>query len=115
MIKQNGNNIVVRSNIMRFCRLKLDTAATYHVMSRIVDKQLVIKDLEKRYLRGLLSRLEVFSDCESRTYTILDNHFLCGAPHNISTFCCMFLRGLNYLIKRSSVGLRFYMEQRSIV
>jgi len=60
---------------MRFCRLKLDTAATYHVMSRIVDRQLVIKDLEKRYLRGLLSRLEVFSGCEARTYAILDNHF----------------------------------------
>jgi len=58
-----------------FSRLKLDTAATYHVMSRIVDKQLIIKDLEKRYLRGLLSRLEVFSGCRIRTYSILDNHF----------------------------------------
>jgi len=60
---------------MGFHRLKLDTAATYHVMSRIVDKQLIIKDLEKRYLRGLLSRLEVFTGCRIRTYAILENHF----------------------------------------
>jgi len=60
---------------MQFSRLKLDTAATYHVMSRVVDKQYIIKDLEKRYLRGLLSRLAVFTGCEVRTYAILDNHF----------------------------------------
>jgi len=60
---------------MVFHRLKLDTAATYHVMSRIVDKQLIIKDLEKCYLRGLLSRLEVFTGCKVRTFSFLDNHF----------------------------------------
>ncbi len=60
---------------MRMARLKLDTAATYHVMSRVVDGQLYIQDLEKQYLSNLLRRLETFTACEVITYAFLDNHF----------------------------------------
>ncbi len=60
---------------MRMARLKLDTAATYHVMSRIVGKQFLMGDVEKDYLRHLLRRMEVFTGCQIRTYVFLNNHF----------------------------------------
>jgi putative transposase len=60
---------------MRKARLKLEAAATYHVMSRIVDRQLLIGEREKAYLRHIMRRLEVFTGCEVKTYALMDNHF----------------------------------------
>jgi putative transposase len=60
---------------MRMARLKLDTAATYHAMSRIVGGQFLMGDVEKDYLRHLLRRMEVFTGCQVRTYAFLNNHF----------------------------------------
>jgi len=60
---------------MRMARLKLDEAATYHVMSRIVGGQFLMGDAEKDYLRHLLRRMEVFTGCRVKTYAFLSNHF----------------------------------------
>ena len=60
---------------MRSARLKLNTAATYHVMSRILEGKYCLGQDEKGYLANLMRRLEVFTGCEVRTYAFLDNHF----------------------------------------
>jgi putative transposase len=59
---------------MRMVRLKLDTAATYHVVSRIAGGQFLLGDAEKDYLQDLLRRMEVFTGCQARTYVFMDNH-----------------------------------------
>jgi hypothetical protein len=43
--------------IMRMARLKLETAATYHAMSRIVGGQFLMGDVEKDYLRQEIRRV----------------------------------------------------------
>ncbi len=53
---------------MRIARLKLDTAATYHVVSRIVGGQFLLGDAEKDYLRHLLRRMEGFTGCGCSTF-----------------------------------------------
>lgn len=60
---------------MRPHRIKLEEAATYHVMSRIIENRFIIGDIEKSYLSNLMRRLETFTGCEVRTYAFMDNHF----------------------------------------
>ncbi len=60
---------------MRSGRIKLTTAATYHVMSRASEHRFILGDAEKSYLHNLMRRLETFTGCEVRTYVFLDNHF----------------------------------------
>jgi len=61
--------------LMRYHRIKLEEAATYHVMSRVIEHRFIFGDIEKKYMSGLMRRLEVFSGCQVRTYTFLSNHF----------------------------------------
>jgi len=60
---------------MRIARLKLKTAATYHVMSRTLEGRFFLGNDEKGFLSNLMRRMETFSGCEVRTYTLMDNHF----------------------------------------
>jgi len=60
---------------MRYHRIKLEEAATYHVMSRVIEHRFIFGDVAKNYMSGLMRRLEVFSGCQVRTYSFLDNHF----------------------------------------
>ncbi len=60
---------------MRCGRIKLEGAATYHVMSRVIEHRFALGDAEKSYLHSLMRRLETFTGCEVRTYAFLDNHF----------------------------------------
>ena len=60
---------------MRTFRLKLNEAATYHVMSRVLEGRRILKVDEKGYMANLMRRMEVFTGCEVRTYAFLDNHF----------------------------------------
>jgi len=60
---------------MRYLRIKLEEAAVYHVMSRVIEHRFIFGDIEKDYMSGLMRRLEAFTACKIRTYVFLDNHF----------------------------------------
>ena len=60
---------------MRLSRIKLEEAATYHVMSRVIEHRFIFGDAEKSFLHGLMRRMESFTGCEVRTYAFMDNHF----------------------------------------
>ncbi len=55
--------------------LRTNTVAFYHVYSRIVDRQLLIGDAEKRFFHQWMRRLERFSGVEVVTYCLMSNHF----------------------------------------
>ncbi len=61
---------------MRVARLKESgKRACYHVMSRVVDRQMVLDHLEKEHFRKLMRQVAGFSGVRIMTYAILDNHF----------------------------------------
>ncbi|MFO7936618.1 MAG: transposase [Kiritimatiellia bacterium] len=60
---------------MRLSRIKLEGAATYHVMSRVIEHRFIFGDVEKSFLHNLMRRMESFTGCEVRTYAFMDNHF----------------------------------------
>lgn len=60
---------------MRKARIKETGKACYHVMSRVIDRQMIFDDDEKEYLRDIMRRMESFSGLQILTYTIMGNHF----------------------------------------
>ena len=56
-------------------RVKLEGAATYHVMSRIVERMRRMDDAERERFRGMMRRAETFSGVKILTYALLENHF----------------------------------------
>ena len=66
---------------MRTARIKEENGGFYHVLSRVVDRRMVLDDDEKERFRKLMRRTAAFSGVDVLTYAALDNHFLCGAPH----------------------------------
>ena len=60
---------------MRMARIKREEAATYHVMSRVIEHRFIFGDTEKSFLHNLMRRMESFTGCEVRTYAFMDNHF----------------------------------------
>ncbi len=60
---------------MRRARIIEEGGGYYHVMSRIVDRRMVIDDSKKGILRRVMREMEGFSGVEIVTYAILDNHF----------------------------------------
>lgn len=55
--------------------LRAHTVSFYHVYSRIVDRQLLIGNAEKRFFHQWMRRLERFSGVEVVTYCLMGNHF----------------------------------------
>lgn len=47
----------------------------YHVMSRIVDRRMLLGEREKRVFVGMMEAFGRFSGCEVLTYCVMDNHF----------------------------------------
>ena len=60
---------------MRSARIKLDRCATYHCMSRIIQRQMLLGDMEKEKFRVLMRDVETFCGVQILTYAILTNHF----------------------------------------
>jgi len=60
---------------MRRARIVEEGGGYYHVMSRIVDRRMVIDDGEKGTSRRVMRGMEGFSGVEIVPYAILDNHF----------------------------------------
>lgn len=63
---------------MRQPRLKVPPdhpAGFYHCISRIVDRQLLLGDFEKRHFLALLREYEAFCEVRVLTYCLMGNHF----------------------------------------
>ena len=60
---------------MRTSRIKEDGAGYYHIISRVVDRQMVLTTDEKERFRTIMRAVEAFSGCEVLTYACLDNHW----------------------------------------
>jgi REP element-mobilizing transposase RayT len=56
-------------------RIKEESAAFYHIVSRIVDRRMALDTNEKERLRRTMRQVEAFSGVQVLTYAILDNHF----------------------------------------
>jgi REP element-mobilizing transposase RayT len=62
---------------MRVSRIKETRPAHYHIMSRIVDRQMLMNPSEKEYFRKLMRAVEAFSGCQVITHATLNNHWHC--------------------------------------
>ena len=52
---------------MRVARILGDGEAFYHILSRIVDRQLILDDTEMERFRRLMRAAEAFSGCQVLT------------------------------------------------
>ena len=59
---------------MRMARIA-EAGGYYHIVSRVIDRQMLFDDNEKERFRDLLHRVVAFSGVRLLTYAILDNHF----------------------------------------
>ena len=60
---------------MRVARVLGGGESFYHILSRIVDRRLILNDGEKERFRKLMRSVERFSGCQVLTWCCLDNHF----------------------------------------
>jgi REP element-mobilizing transposase RayT len=60
---------------MRTARIKEDGPAYYHIISRIVDRRMVLDAGEKERFRSTMRAVEAFCGVRILTHAILDNHF----------------------------------------
>ena len=103
---------------MRVARLKESgKRACYHVISRVVDRQMVLGAEEKEQFRKLMRAVEAFSGVHVLTYAILDNHFhiLLEVPEATSLSDGELLRRLGFLytadqVSRIAAWLKGYRE-----
>ena len=69
---------------MRSSRIKTDGKGYYHFISRVVDRRMILGDVERTKLRELMRGVETFCGVRVLTYAILSNHFhiLAEVPAN---------------------------------
>jgi len=60
---------------MRASRITADGKGYYHCISRVVDRQMILGDVEREKFRELMRGVETFSGVRVLTYAILSNHF----------------------------------------
>jgi putative transposase len=60
---------------MRVARILGDGESFYHILSRIVDRRLILDDMEKERFRRLMRAVESFSGCQILTWACLSNHW----------------------------------------
>ncbi|MDF1861866.1 MAG: transposase [Verrucomicrobiales bacterium] len=60
---------------MRTARLLGEGRSFYHVMSRVVDRQMVFKAKDKEVFRKIMRNLEAFTGVRVVTYCLMTNHF----------------------------------------
>ena len=60
---------------MRVARIIGEGEAFYHILSRIVDRRLILDDVEKERFRRLMRAVEAFSGCQVLTWACLSNHW----------------------------------------
>ena len=84
---------------MRTARVKDDRAATYHVITRVIDRRRIMNHQEKERFLGLMRRVETFADVKVMTYALLDDHLhiLLHVPERRDVSDEEFLRRLLFL------------------
>ncbi len=60
---------------MRSSRIKAEGLGYYHCMSRVVDRRMILGDVEREKFRELMRGAETFCGVRVVTYAILSNHF----------------------------------------
>jgi Transposase IS200 like. len=60
---------------MRRKRVKVESGAYYHLVSRCALKQYLLEEEEKRVFVGMLRRVADFSGVEVLTHCVMSNHF----------------------------------------
>ena len=60
---------------MRVARIIGEGEAFYHILSRIVDRRLILDDREKERFRRIMRAVEAFSGCQVLTWACLSNHW----------------------------------------
>lgn len=60
---------------MRTARQKEDGNACYHVISRVIDRRMLLDEEEKTRMMDLMRRTAGFCGVEVMTFAVLDNHF----------------------------------------
>jgi len=60
---------------MRVARILGEGEAFYHILSRIVDRRLILDDTEKERFRRMMRAVEAFSGCQVLTWACLSNHW----------------------------------------
>jgi putative transposase len=60
---------------MRVARILGEGEAFYHILSRIVDRRLILDDTEKERFRRIMRAVEAFSGCQVLTWACLSNHW----------------------------------------
>ena len=60
---------------MRSARIKLKGRAYYHCTSRVVDRRMIMEDVEREKFYNLMRGCETFAGVNIITYAILSNHF----------------------------------------
>jgi putative transposase len=91
---------------MRVPRIKEEGEGFYHLLSRIVDRRMVLDEKEKERFRQLMHRAGVFSGIDVLTYSILDNHFhiLAHVPARLPIDDQEFARRLAALYSRNKTA-----------
>ncbi|NCD33656.1 MAG: hypothetical protein EOL87_09620 [Spartobacteria bacterium] len=59
---------------MRQKRIKRESLAYYHCMTRVVGRQMLLGDVEKEHMRKLIRRIEGFTGVRVLTYALMTNH-----------------------------------------
>jgi putative transposase len=67
----NGECLV----IMRSARIKEAGGAYYHVISRVIERRMIMDQNEQERLRKTMRAIEAFSGVQILAFTILSNHF----------------------------------------
>ena len=60
---------------MRVARVLGEGEAFYHILSRVVDRRLILDDAEKERFRCIMRAVEAFSGCQVLTWACLSNHW----------------------------------------
>jgi REP element-mobilizing transposase RayT len=84
---------------MRTVRILEEGAAYYHIVSRVVDRQMVFTPDEKERFRKLMRAVEGFSGVQILTYALMTNHWhiLVYVPDRQEVGDEEFIRRLKYL------------------
>ncbi|NCD34415.1 MAG: transposase [Spartobacteria bacterium] len=79
-MEQSSNYFIIDAAFVLCCcfcmknRIKRKELAYYHCMSRIVGRQMLLGDVEKEHMRGLIRRVEGFTGVHVLTYAVMTNH-----------------------------------------
>ncbi|MFU8780530.1 MAG: transposase, partial [Kiritimatiellia bacterium] len=90
---------------MRVARILGEGEAFYHILSRIVDRRLILDDTEKERFRRIMRAVEAFSGCQVLTWACLSNHWhVClRVPDREPVTDSELIKRLQYLYENAAV------------